>query len=295
MLDWLLDTDPALRWQVLRDLAGAPEAVWTVERARVAETGWGADLLARQRPDAHWGRGAYQPKWTCTTYTLRLLAWLGLPPGNPGAVRACGVLLDEGLGRDGGLDFSSRRQGSETCITGLVLTSAACLAPDEPRLARLVAHLLAEQMPDGGWNCQRARGATHASFHTTMLALEGLTAAGLTGPAIERGAELLLAHRLFRSHRTGAVVHPALRRFAFPPWWHYDVLRALEWFAATDAPRDPRLSEGVAMVEARRGPDGRWPAAATWPGAVHFPLEAPGEPSRWNTLRALRVLRWWGR
>jgi hypothetical protein len=156
-------------------------------------------------------------------------------------------------------------------------------------------------MPDGGWNCERIKGATHASFHTTISVLEGLAEYNLTFPeqsarinAAQRGAhEFLLQHRLFRSHRSGQVVDPAMLRMNFPPRWHYDFLRALDYFQAVDASREERMAEAVELLCKRRNPDGRWPAYRPWAGRVFFDLEKTGEPSRWNTLRALRVLSWW--
>lgn len=174
------------------------------------------------------------------------------------------------------------------------------MSPD-PRRERLVDYLLREQLPDGGWNCRRVRGATHSSFHTTANVLDGLRDyADAHGPrraevldAEARGREFLLAHRLYRSHRTGAVVHPALLRLPFPPRWHHDVLRGLDYFRAAEAPRDERLTDAIEVLRAKRDNDGRWPLTAPYTGAVWFHLEPTGRPSRWNTLRALRVLNWW--
>jgi hypothetical protein len=172
---------------------------------------------------------------------------------------------------------------------------------DDARLDTLANHLLEQQMPDGGWNCQRPQGATHSSVHTTISALEGLrlyelyrrTKISGTQAAQRRGREFLLAHRLFRSHRTGEVIKPLFLRFAFPPRWHYDVLRALDYFQAVDAPCDPRLTEAIEIVRANRRKDGRWPLQHSYKGKTYFQLERLGAPSRWNTLRALRALKWW--
>jgi hypothetical protein len=300
---WLLAGDPAVRWQVLRDLLDAPEPAWRRERRRVGTEGWGRRLLGRQRPDGNWGRGPYQPKWTCTTYTMQLLRQLGLPPRHPAALRACAIDLDA-LASDGSVNFwGPRRRTGDTCVTGMILAQLCAFGARDRRVERVVEYVLREQMGDGGWNCQRPRGATHASFHTTTCVLEGLheyaaagrALAGEAAGAAARGREFLLAHRLFRSHRTGAVVAPELTRLHFPTQWRHDVLRALDHFRASGAPRDPRLEDAVAVVERRRRRDGRWSLPAPYPGAVHFTLEATGAPSRMNTLRALRVLRWWGR
>lgn len=296
VIDWLLAGDAAIRFQTLRDLAGASERVWKREQRCIATTGWGARLLALQDPDGRWGRGIYNPKWTSTTYTLVLLRDLGLAPGNAPAVRACRLLLDEGFWNDGGINFyPSWAKRSETCITAMTLAVSRWFGLDDPRITALAEHLLAAQMPDGGWNCRATPGyggATHGSFHTTILALEGLLGSPAAAEARARGEEFLLLHRLFRSHRTGAVAKADFTRFHFPPRWRYDALRALDYFRAADVMRDPRLQDALDLVHARRQSDGRWPLAKGYPGKVFFELEKLGEASRWNTLRALRVLRW---
>ena len=306
-IQWLLDGDPAIRWQTMSDLLGASEQAVERERRKVAGDGWGARLLAKQDAEGTWaGRlsangGLYTPKWISTTYTMLLLRDLGLPANNRQARKACAHLLDRGLRRDGGIDYGSGSRGrGETCITGIVLSILSHFTSDDDRLDIVAGHLLEQQMPDGGWNCERPRGATHASMNTTILALEGLRLyelyrGGTVRAAQRRGREFLLNHRLFRSHRTGAIISPAFTRFSFPPRWHYDILRALDYFAAVDAPRDRRLSEAIDVVRSKRGADGRWPLQNRYPGRTYFELERVGAPSRWNTLRALRVLKWWAR
>ena len=304
VIAWLMDGDPAVRWQVMRDLLHLPERTWRRERLRVAKTGWGRRLLDRQRADGNWGRGLYRPKWTCTTYTMQLLRQLGLPPGDPSALRACALYLDQGLGSDGGINFwGPRRRIGEACVTGMILAQVSWFGTEDPRIERLVEYLLHEQMPDAGWNCRRPQGAVHSSFHTTTSVLEGLhgyAAAKGRGArevlaAAARGLEFLAEHRLFRSHTTGRVVSSELTKLHFPPQWRHDLLRALDLLQSVGAPRDPRLEEAVAIVRSRRRRDGRWGLARPYPGAVHFALEATGAPSRMNTLRALRVLAWWDR
>jgi hypothetical protein len=310
VIDWLLAGDPAIRWQTLRDLAHASERTVALERSRVARHGWGARLLAKQGAAGRWADGQsgdgglYTPKWTSTTYTMLLLRDLGLPDTNPQASRACTVLLDEGLQPDGGIAYGNwareTRRG-ETCITGMVLSILSHFRHQDARLDTIARHLLDQQMEDGGWNCQRPRGATHSSMHTTISVLEGLHLYEVhrrrnvraVRAAGRRGREFLLAHRLFRSHRTGAIMRPEFVRFAFPPRWHYDILRALDHFRAVGAPRDPRLADAIDIVRRSRLPDGRWSLQHAWKGKEHFELERRGAPSRWNTLRALRVLEWW--
>jgi hypothetical protein len=310
VIQWLLGGDPAIRWQTLRDLVGAPPRTVERERARVARDGWGARLLARQDPGGTWASrrssdgGLYSPKWISTTYTMLLLRDFGLTAGNRQARKACRLLLDGGLQPDGGINYGlwarwTRR--SETCVTGMVLSILAYFGHEDARLDTLADHLLDQQMEDGGWNCQRPEGATHASVHTTISVLEGLRLYELhrgrkpraVQAAQRRGREFLLVHRLFRSHRTGEVIKPVFTRFAFPPRWHYDVLRALDHFQAVGAPRDRRLADAIDLVHYSRSEDGRWPLQQVHRGKTYFELERMGAPSRWNTLRALRVLKWW--
>lgn len=310
---WLLDGDPAIRWQVLQDVVGAAAGPVERERRKVAREGWGARLLARQDPEGTWGRrvrtragglssdgGLYSPKWISTTYTMLLLRDFGLPATNRQARTACPLLLDQGLQRDGGINYGWRGR-SETCITGMVLSILSYFEYDDDRLDTLAEHLLQQQMPDGGWNCQRDHGATHASVHTTISVLESLRLyerhrrrkVGAVRAAQVRGREFLLVHRLFRSHRTGRIIKPIFVRFSFPPRWHYDILRALDYFQAVNAPRDVRLTEAIEIVRNKQRDDGRWPLENRYRGKAYFQLERLGAPSRWNTLRALRVLHWW--
>jgi hypothetical protein len=291
-------------------LVGAGERSVERERKSVARDGWGARLLARQDPEGTWAGGLssdgglYSPKWTSTTYTMLLLRDFGLPATNRQARKACALLLDGGLQRDGGINYGiwGKSWGrSETCITGMILSILSYFNYEDPRLDTIGSHLLEQQMPDGGWNCRRPYGATHASVHTTISALEGLRLYELhrghqlraVRDAQRRGREFLLVHRLFRSHRTGEIIKPVFIRFSFPPRWHYDILRALDYFQAVDAPCDPRLADAIDIVHRSQREDGRWSLQHSYKGKTYFELERLGAPSRWNTLRALRVLKWW--
>ena len=300
-IQWLLGGDPAIRWQTLRDLAGASQRLVAREQQRVAETGWGPRLLSRQEASGQWGGGVYTPKWTSTTYTMVLLRSLGLPPEHPQAMKGCALLFDRGFYRDGGFNCWRGYKFSESCVTGMVLAAAAYSRFADDRVHAFAEYLLKQQMQDGGWNCQSYRGATHSSVHTTILVLEGLLEyerfqprdAARVREAQARGREFLLAHRLFRSHRTGKIINPAWTRFSFPPRWHYDILRGLDHFQDAGAARDERLSEATEIVKQRRKDDGRWILQNRYPGKTFFEMEKLGQPSRWNTLRALRVLKWW--
>ncbi|MGB5390175.1 MAG: hypothetical protein WBP10_08350 [Thermoanaerobaculia bacterium] len=301
-LEWLLAGDPAIRWQVQRDLMGASDGAVALEQSQVATTGWGRRLLELQDPAGSWAGRMYSPKWISTTYTMLLLRDLGLQPQNAQVEKACALLLERGFFRDGGISFGWAQ--SETCVTGMVLSILSWFRFDDRRLDTIAVHLLEQQMDDGGWNCLRPRGATHSSMNTTILALEGLlhyeqhrarTARKLRNvrAAQRRGREFLLAHRLFRSHRTGALIKRDFLRLAFPPQWHYDILRALDYFRATDSPRDKRMAEAIEVLKGESRPDGRWNLEHRFPGRYWFQMETIRRPSRWNTLRALRVLKWW--
>ncbi len=283
LLPWLLEGDPAVRWRVAQEPAEI-----TRERARIATEGWGARLLAVQDPDGQWGGGPYSPKWTSTSYTLLRLKWLGLPSGHPAAVRGCERLWE----------WQSRWRVPETCIVGMLIQVTCAHGHRTPLLDGLVEHLLGQQLTDGGWNCAtRDDKRKHGSFHTSVLALEALDAYADAGGTVEvagahlRGREFFLRHRLYRSHRTGAVAIRGSTRFPAFPEWHFDVLRGLELFSRRDE-RDERLEDAVQVVRQARRKDGRWPTYSPYPGRQWFELEPPGA-SRWNTARALRVLDWW--
>ncbi|MBC8183671.1 hypothetical protein H8E88_21470 [candidate division KSB1 bacterium] len=302
-LNWLLDGDPSIRWQTLRDLSNAPVNEYEKVRAEIAVQGWGAELLSKQDPSGTWAGGLYSPKWISTTYSMLLLRRLGLQPEHPQALKGCALLIDKGFYQDGGIAFSKSWGRGETCVTGMVLSILSYFHYQDERISRLVEHLLEHQMEDGGWNCQSYKGATHSSFHTTISVLEGLREFEKTFNEItaevqkaqQTGREFLLQHRLFRSSRTGEIVKPVFTRFSFPPRWHYDILRVLDYFQECNAERDNRLIDAIEIVHKKRKKDGRWLLQSHHPGKVFFDMEKVSEPSRWNTLRALRVLKWWNK
>ena len=296
---WLLEGDPSIRWQVMRDLTDESEKIVAAERARVATEGWGARLLALQAPDGQWGGGTYSPKWISTTYTLLLLRLLGLPPDSP-EVRAAIDRVRERVtweGRGGKPFFGGER---ETCVNSMVLVLGAYFRVTGELVDELLEWLLGQQLDDGGWNCRAPQRSKVASFNTTILALEALLEVERSASpdssvvaARRRGEEYLLERRLFRSRSTGEVIRPEWTRFSFPPQWHYDVLRGLEHLRASGRAPDERCAEAIDLVRRRRQPDGRWQLQNTHRARRHFAMEgADGTPSRWNTLRALRVLRW---
>jgi hypothetical protein len=294
-LGWLLDADPAIRWQAMRDLTDAsPEAI-ALERARVPREGLGAEIIARQGADGAWHREG-SPDWLPTLFTLQLLRATGIDRAAPTVVSAvarlrAGFRWHEELGKKPFFEGET-----EPCINGGALALGAYFGhPSET----LVHRLLREQLGDGGWNCEAPK-STRASFHTTICVLEGLLeyehAVGSTPDvtaARKRGEEYLLTRGLFRRLSSGEVANPEFLELAFPPRYHYGVLRALDYLRATGAPPDPRAGDAMRLVEKRRQPGGEWLLERAYDESLALPFpESAGEPSRWNTLRALRVVRW---
>jgi hypothetical protein len=314
VIAWLLDADPAIRWQALRDLTEAPDEEVAAGRAKVATEGWGARLLALQAPDGSWAGAAWNRGWDSTMHVLTLLREMGLDPAGAEARRAVSMVRDgvrwRGWDWDGtwrGEDFEGAPFFAgevEPCINGQVAASGAYFGQD---VQRIVDRLLREQLPDGGWNCEAENGSTRSSFNTTICVLEALLEYELAGggsPAVRdarlRGQEYLLERHLFRRRSTGEVIERDRKsdapwtRFAFPTWWHYDVLRGLEYLRRAGATPDERVAEAIELVESKRDDDGRWPLETQYPGAMPVEMdEGEGRPSRWNTLRALRVLDWY--
>ena len=305
-LAWLLDADPAIRWQVLRDLVDAPAEIVAAERARVATEGWGVRLLELQGEDGQWAGGACFPAagwrreegqpWISTLPTLQLLRDLGVDPRSDRVCRAVALVRDHCRWEHAGQPFFSGEV--EPCINGRTVVLGTYFDQD---VGAIVARLLSEQLEDGGWNCEVENGSVRSSFATTINVLEGLLAhERATGGSAEsiaarrRGEEYLLERSLVRRKSTGEVVNPAWLQFSFPTRWHYDVLRALEYFRSVGDVPDSRMDEAIDLLRSKQQPDGTWPLENTHPGKVHFALEdGDNRPSRWNTLRALRVLGWY--
>jgi hypothetical protein len=299
ILDWLVDGDPAIRWQTQRDLLHESPEVWQATRAEVGRVGWGKQLLGCQDQGGTWGEGLYGPKWTSTTYTLLLLRRLGLPPSNVQAIAGCRRLLDGGDWIDGGVSLFTGQQLAEKCVNGMVLQLVSYFDVPDSRTSSVVEMLLEANMADGGWNCEDFRGATHSSFHTTISVLEGLqewkqrTGGSEADAAIASGHEFMLRHQMYLAHRTGEVIDRAWLTFHFPPRWHYDVLRGLEHLQVANASTDHRATGAVELVRSKRRKDGRWNKGSQYSGRTFFVLEDGSAPGRWNTLRALRILNWW--
>jgi hypothetical protein len=323
---WLMDGDPAIRWQVMRDLTDAPADAVAAERARVAGEGWGARLLSLQGKSGQWEvgtprfsssaaaqwwesmdparKGTLFPTWTATTWSLALLRAFGLDPASAAARDAVALVRENCRWEHDGQRYFDGEV--EPCINGRTVALGAYFGEDVEALA---GRLLGEQMADGGWNCEQENGSTRGSFHTTIDVLEGLlefeSAVGgraEVAAARLRGQDYLLERRMRRRLSTGRVIGrdrkteagAAWSRFSFPTYWHYDVLRGLDYMRAAGVAPDERVAEAIALVESKRDADGRWPLENPHRGEQHFPLdEGEGRPSRWNTLRAMRVLRWY--
>jgi hypothetical protein len=297
-LDWLLDSEPAIRFQAMRDLTDASPAALAAERARIPREGLGARILAAQGPEGAWRRED-APDWLPTLFTMQLLRATGVDRGEP-AVESAVARLASGF--RWAEEFGARRffEGEvEPCINGGVLALGAYFGrPSQSLLRRLVG----EQLADGGWNCEAPKSA-RSSFHTTICVLEGLFeyeralgSAPEIAAARRRGEEYLLERGLFRRRSTGEVASPAFLEFAYPPRYAYDVLRALDYFRAAGLRLDARTADAVRVVDSRRNADGRWLLDSTHDEALALPFpESTGQPSRWNTVRALRVLRWYDR
>ncbi len=307
VIEWLLDADPAIRWQAMRDLTDASPQDVAAERARVEREGWGARLLALADFDGHWDGGALFPPgfqwdgsgqpWTTTMHTLQTLLIFGLDPESDAAERVLPLVAENVKWENDGQRFFDGEV--EPCINGRTIETGAYFGMD---VAPIVDRILGESLSDGGWNCEVENGSVVSSFDTTINVLDGLLGfeAATGGSDAVRAARLggeayLLERGLFRRKSTGEIADPAYADFAFPYYWHYDVLRALDYFRRTGAERDERMAEAVDLVRSKQQPDGRWLLDRAHTGRIHFPFEQAGEPSRWNTLRALRVLDWWER
>ena len=307
-IQWLLDSDPSIRWQAMRDLTDAPDEQVAAERARVAAEGAGARLLALQAPDGRWGGAAWNRGWDSTMHVLMLLREMGLDPECEEARRAVGLVRDRvtwhGCGPRETQHHRFLAGEIEPCINGQIAAAGAYFGQD---VGGLVDRLLGEQLSDGGWNCEAENGSTRSSFNTTICVLEALLEHERSGggsPAVKaarlRGQEYLLERRLLRRKSTGEVIERDRKgnvpwsRFAFPTWWHYDVLRGLEYLRRAGVAPDERVAEAIDLVASKRDGGGRWPLEAIYPGRMPVDTDdGEGQPSRWITLRALRVLDWY--
>jgi len=301
IIKWLLEGDPVIRYQTLRDLTDVPEAEIRIERNRIEKEGWGAVFLAKAKPDGGWGLQYYQPKWISTHYTLLDLKNLGINPNVPIIHKSIDHISALPIGIDGGINIGVTINYSDVCVNGMILNIMSYFKRNETEMTPIVDFLLKTRMSDGGWNCRYCRnGAKHSSLHTTLSTLEGLNEFINNGYTYKRkeiaGAmvdahEFILMHRLYKSDHTGEVIDKKMTMLSYPPRWKYDVLRAMDYFCDANVPYDKRMDDAINLLLSKRRKDNTWPVQGKHAGKVHFDMEKTGGPSRWNTLRALRVLK----
>ncbi|QQO09898.1 hypothetical protein [Breznakiella homolactica] len=298
VIPWLLDGDVSIQYQVYRDLLGTdkPEL-----RNKIAGEGWGRRFLSCRGPGLHWGDGFYNPKWISSHYTLLDLKNLAMPRDTEPVRETIEWIINHEKGSDGGINPSGTIKQSDVCINGMALNYACYFGAEEKGLYSLIDFLLGEKMDDGGFNCHSNRkGAVHSSLHTTLSVLEGIEEYDRNGytyrlaelrRAKKSSREFILAHRLYKSDKTGEVINPRFLKLCYPGRWSYDILKALDYFQYAGTPYDKRMDDALDEIVRKRTKEGQWKIPAHHTGQVHFAMEQAGTPSRWNTLRALRVLR----
>ena len=297
-ITWLLEGDASIQYQVYRDLLNAKKS--DLQKCIDAE-GWGRQFLSCRHEDGHWGQRFYQPKWTSTHYTVLDLKNLCISPQNYEIRQSISQVIQTLKGPDGGIYPIGAKKKSDVCINGMLLNYASYFLTDEEQLKSIVDFLLSEHMEDGGFNCySNTIGARHSSLHTTISVIEGILEYESNGyryrleelkDAAEQSRKFILKHHLFRSHRSGQIIDKKMLMLSYPSRWRYDILRALDYFQAAEVSFDARMQEALDIVKRKQRKDSRWPLQAKHPGQTHFDMEKTGGPSRWNTLRALRVLK----
>lgn len=301
IIKWFLEGDVSIQYQVHRDLLDSEQ---NLLRQSIGAEGWAADFLSRRLENGHWGRGFYQPKWTSTHYTLLDLKNLSISPNNPEIKQTLYMIFKNEKGQDGGINPSGTIKNSDVCLNGMVLNYSSYFGVNETELKSIVDFLISQQMKDGGFNCHSNRkGAVHSSLHTTLSVAEGIFEYLKNGykyriselqKAEQESREFILQHRLFKSDRTGEIINKKMLMLSYPSRWRYDILRALDYFQFAGVDYDNRMDNVIEVLLKKRRKDGKWPLQTKHPGQTHFDMEKSGEPSRWNTLRALRVLKHFG-
>ncbi len=299
LINWLLQGDVAIQYQTHRDLIKSAQKTLQALQKRIRKEGWGVKYIRCRNANGHWGRGFYQPKWTNTHYTLLDLKNLGITPDSPEILQTLKMIFDQEKGHDGGINPSGTIKESDVCLNGMVLNYASYFGVEQSKLNSVVDFILSQQMKDGGFNCRLNRsGAVHSSLHSTLSVIEGILEYSknryrykLTElKEVELVArKFILQHRLYKSDRTGEIIDKKMLMLSYPSRWRYDILRALDYFRAAGLSYDPRMDDAFAIIAKKRRADGTWPLQAKHPGEVHFEMEKPGKPSRWNTLRVLRI------
>lgn len=299
IIEWLLQGDVSIQYQVYRDLLGKERKDL---QARIAHEGWGKQFLSKRKSNGHWGDRFYQPKWISSHYTLQDLRNLNLNPENETVKETINLVIDTCKANDGGIQLGpSTSTHSDICVNGMFLNYASYFNTNEQKLCSIVDSLLHEVMPDGGFNCRTTRsGAIHSSLHSTLSVLEGLLEfqkAGYTyrkkelQNARKSAEEFILLHQLFLSDRTGKIIQKDFLNIPYPSRWKYDILRALDYFQYSGSKWDERMNPSIQVILKKRNKDSTWNVQAKHPGKEHFEMERAGKLSRWNTLRAMRVLK----
>ena len=301
IIHWLLDGDVSIQYQVYRDLPGTEK---TDLKNRIATEGWGQILLSKQLPNGHWGHSFYNPKWTSSHYTLLELKNLAIGPNIPEIRQTLDLIIAHEKSADGGINPGGGLRRSDVCINGMFLNYSTYFGAPEDQLKSVIDFLISQQMNDGGFNCHLNRiGAVHSSLHTTISVLEGILEYARNGYSYRlnelqqtaaESTEFILQHRLYKSDKTGKVIDDKMTRFSYPCRWRYDVLRALDYFQDAKIAYDTRMDDALQLLVRKRTSDRKWLLQAKHPGQTHLEIEIPGKPSRWNTLRALRVLKHFG-
>jgi len=302
-LKWLLEGDPAIRYQTLRDLTDASKEEIENECKKIERKGWGLSYLEKANSSGGWALQYYQPKWISTHYTLLELKNLGIVPGYPIISKGLDQAFALPVGLDGGLNIGVTIQYSDVCVNGMILNFASYFQCNEKNLISIVDFLLKTQMYDGGWNCRYCReGAKHSSLHTTICVLEGLHEFLKNSYTYEKkriikvmsdAHEFMMLHRLYKSDHTGEIINKKMTMLSYPSRWRYDVLRAMDYLRDAGVKYDARMDDTVKLILSKRRSDGTWPVQAKHAGKVHFDMEKTGGPSRWNTLRVLRILKYY--
>lgn len=302
VIKWLMEGDVSIQYQASRDLLNKSEDRILSLKSRIAREGWGYDFLKNQKENGHWGISFYQPKWTCSHYTLLDLRNLNCPKTR-GIEKAINIIAHENKSKDGGINPHREIKNSDVCINGMFLNYASFYYIEEEKLESVVDNIISQQLPDGGFNCRLNRsGARHSSLHSTISCLEGIGEYIKTGYGyrseelrkIEKEAqEFILQHKLYKSDKTGEVINKSFTMLSYPSRWKYDILRALDYFAQAKVPYDNRMEDALRLLLKKQRSDLTWPVQARHPGHVHFHMEKTGKPSRWNTLRAMRVLNYY--
>jgi hypothetical protein len=301
VINWLMEGDAAIKWQVMKYLLNKPKNEVLETRNQMTEAGWALEILKNQDKNGMWDNGLYSPKWTSTTYSMLLLKRIGLIPNEQTSI-GCKILFDNGFNEDMGIDFSrsKQRKSSETCITGMILGICSYFKLEDKRIDQILNYLKDQQMSDGGWNCQKIKGATHGSFNTTLLVLEGLLAYRENYEknikqinAMEQKAhEFLLLHKLYQSHRTGEIAHNAFVKLSFPPRWKYNILSALDYFQTINHPYDERFTDALTILNNKKQ-SGKWKGVKSFPHGSSWTTPEEKPYSRWVTLKAMRINQWW--